>query len=93
MSSVILTTPEELRALIRSAVEEAIEERDRSKNPRSSGAAATDWIKAEDAATILGVTRGYLRHMKNVPSHGKGRQRRWKRSELEAHMAARGKAA
>lgn len=90
MSTVIVTTPEELRALIRSAVDEAIEERERTRRPTTE---TSDWIKAEEAATILGVSREYLPKMKDVPSHGHGRQRRWKRSELEAHMASRGKAA
>lgn len=92
MSTVILTTPEELARLIRTAVDEAIEERERARAARPTPA-TTDWIKAPEAATILGVSERWLRSMKDVPVHGSGRQRRYKRSELEAYLVARGKAA
>lgn len=92
MSTVIVTTPEELARLIRAAVDQAIEERERARAARPTPA-TTDWIKADEAATILGVTQRWLRKMPGVPVHGSGRQRRYKRSELEAYLEARGKAA
>lgn len=92
MSAVIVTTREELAAIVRAEVRAVLEERDREASPPVS-----DWITAEEAAAMIGYCVEYVRRRKDIPSHsigpaGKGR-RRYRRSEIDAWLAQRSRAA
>jgi exonuclease I len=49
----------------------------------------SDWMTQEAACELLGYTPQHMRRL-GVPRHKRGRRVRYKRSELEAWMAADG---
>lgn len=89
MSAHVLTTPEELRTLIREAVAEALSAKDR-------GGAVQEVLTSEQAGKLLGlhpkVVIGYVTS-KGLPGQRLGRIWRFRRTELLEWMARQGKAA
>ena len=75
----------ELRELVRVTVREAVRE------ALADGAAAgpSEWIGADEAAQLVGVSRGYLRRLQGLPVHGSRRAPRYRRDEVEAFVRTR----
>lgn len=88
-AAVIVTTPEELARLVRQAVREELEERDRERVAVVEATQASDWIGPAEAATMLGVSRDYMRRVKGVPAHHVGNRIRFSRTELAEWIRSR----
>lgn len=72
-----------LRAVVREAVRAELDA------ARAQPAlTACDWIGADDVAALVGVSRAYVRRL-DVPRYGSRRTPRFRRSEVEAWIAAR----
>lgn len=97
MTAPLVVIPlDELERIVRRAVDDALEARE--------AAAASDWIGDEEAARILGMKVSSLRKglqpsslagphpvLEGLPVHYAGRVRRFRRSEVETWLAARGR--
>lgn len=79
---VIVITHDELARLVREAVRAELAARP-AETTRLS-----DWIDADEAARLLGVSRDYLRKVKALRRYGSPRTPRFRRDEVEALLAA-----
>lgn len=86
---VILTTPEQLRELVRDAVREELDARERDRKELADSKTSTDWIGLEEAASMIGCVPDYVRRHKGVPVHYVGRKPRFSRTELAAWIRNR----
>lgn len=81
---VVQLTTTQLRAIVREEVDAALGQH----VPPAPPDPATDWIDAEAAARILGCSRDYVRRVTGLPKHGSRTRPRYRRSEVEAFVAA-----
>lgn len=85
--AIVVVEEKELQAIVAAAVEDGVR---RALEVRTSSSPACDWIDADEAAQLVGVSRDYLRRLRDLPRHGSGRAPRYRRSEVDAYIASRG---
>jgi hypothetical protein len=79
--SLVVIEAAELERRIEAAVRRVLAERTQPS--------ACEWIGADEAANIVGVSREYLLKLRDVPRHGSRRAPRFLRTEIEAYTRGR----
>lgn len=83
-STLVVMTEADLRRIVADELRRAL-----ADHTPAPAAAPVDWIDAGEVATILGVSRDYVRRVEGLRRYGSPRRPRYRRSEVEAFLRDR----